>query len=296
MKIVAGPRSEALSAKLAEELNAELVRVVHKVFPDGESYVRLEGAERLVGEKVALVQSLAPPQDKSFFETLLMLDALKRNRVEEIGLVVPYLAYARQDKVFLKGEPVSVDVVLRSFENEGVSFLVTVDVHNEEVLLNRKMKCVNVTAVKLLAEHIVNEISGEVTLVSPDVGRAEAVRAAAEALGCEFLCFEKHRDRITGKVEMKAPSGASAKKRAAVILDDIISTGGTIKHAAKLLRSLGAKKIYAGCVHMLASEESVRSMREAGVERIISTDTLESPYSKISVAPLLARTLKELLP
>ncbi|MEM2947015.1 MAG: ribose-phosphate diphosphokinase [Candidatus Bathyarchaeia archaeon] len=291
MKILPGPASKELGEKIANVLGIEPTPVFFKAFPDGESYVRLEGA--IEGETAVIVQTTSPPQDSRLIQLALIADAAKRNNARRVVAVVPYLAYARQDKVFLKGEAVSIETIAKILKAAGIDMLLTVNVHQKNVLDKFPFKAKSISAIPLLAEHFRQRDLKEAFALAPDKGAIEIAEEASKVLGGDFGYLEKQRDRYTGRVTVEKKEFA-VKGKTAIIFDDIISTGGTIVAAANILKELGAAKVYAACVHPLLVGDAEKRIREAGVEEIIGTDSVPSPVSKVSLASLLAQTLREL--
>ncbi|MEM3090538.1 MAG: ribose-phosphate diphosphokinase [Candidatus Bathyarchaeia archaeon] len=291
MKILPGPASKELGEKIANVLGIEPTPVFFKAFPDGESYVRLEGA--IEGETAVIVQTTSPPQDSRLIQLALIADAAKRNNARRVVAVVPYLAYARQDKVFLKGEAVSIEAIAKILKAAGIDMLLTVNVHQKNVLDKFPFKAKSISAIPLLAEHFRQRDLKEAFALAPDKGAIEIAEEASKVLGGDFGYLEKQRDRYTGRVTVEKKEFA-VKGKTAIIFDDIISTGGTIVAAANILKELGAAKVYAACVHPLLVGDAEKRIREAGVEEIIGTDSVPSPVSKVSLASLLAQTLREL--
>ncbi|MCS7115311.1 MAG: ribose-phosphate diphosphokinase [Nitrososphaerota archaeon] len=291
MKVVIGPASKELGARIAQLLNVEPVQVFHKTFPDGESYVRLEG--KVEDEDVAVVQTTSPPQDSRLMQLAFIADATKRNKAKRVVAVVPYFAYARQDKVFLQGEPVSIEAVARMLKAAGVDSLITVNVHQAKVLERLPIPAKNLSAVKLLAKHFVNMGLKGAFALAPDKGAIHIAEEAAEVLGGDYGYLEKQRDRYTGQVTVEKKT-FKVEGKSVIIFDDIISTGGTIVAAAKVLKELGASRVYASCVHPLLVGDAEKRIREAGVEEIVGTDSVPSHVSKVSLAPLIYEELKEL--
>lgn len=289
MLVAPGPASRGLSARLAEALGAGTIQVESKVFPDGESYIRYVGD--LKGEDVVVVQSCYPPQDKHLVELLLMARTARELGARRVVAAVPYLAYSRQDKRFLDGEAVSGRIVLELLRSVGVDLLVTVDVHNEEMLRGAPLEAVNVTAMPLIAEHLRGMGLKDPFILSPDRRREPAARAVAEALGTQHGWLEKARDLRTGEVETKARE-LPVEGRDVVIVDDIISTGGTIANAARIVKAQGARRVIAACTHPVLSPGSMERMRGAGVEAVIGTDSVEGPVSVVTVAPAIAEAVK----
>jgi ribose-phosphate pyrophosphokinase len=291
MKILPGPASKELGEKIAKLLGTETVPVFSKVFPDGEFYVRLEGS--VEGETVAVVQTTGPPQDQRLIQLALIVDAVRRNNARRVIAVVPYLAYARQDKVFLKGEAVSIEAIARMLDAAGVDSLITVNIHEKNVLTKFPFPAKNLSAAPLLAGYFKQRGFRDAFAIAPDKGAIEMVQEAAAVLGCEYGYLEKQRDRYTGLVSIKKKE-LDVKGKKAIIFDDIISTGGTIVVAANLLYELGAIEVYAACVHPLLIGEAEKRLREAGVKEIVGTDSIPSLVSKVSLAPLIAQALREL--
>lgn len=288
MKIIPGPASKQLGEEVAELLDVEAVTLVFKTHPDGESYVRLEGTVQ--NEEVAIVQTTSPPQDTRLIQLALIADAAKRHGAERITAVVPYLAYARQDKVFLQGEAISTEAVARMLRAAGVNSLITVNVHHEKVLANFPFPAKTVSAIPLLAEYFKQKGFDKAFALAPDDGALWLAEEAKTVLGGECGCLEKHRDLHTGQITMEKKT-LDVGGKTVIIFDDVISTGGTIALAAKIMRELGADKVYAACVHPLLIGDAEKRILEAGIEEIVGTDSVPSRVSKVSLAPLLSRKL-----
>jgi ribose-phosphate pyrophosphokinase len=287
MKIILGPASQHLGEKIAGILGAQKVNVAFKIFPDGESYVRLEGDMR---DQVAIVQTTSPPQDSRLIQLALMADAAKRSGAKKITAVVPYLAYARQDKAFLQGEAVSIETIASMLKVAGVDALVTVNVHQQMVLDRLPFPAKNVSAIPLLAEHFKNRGFSDFFVIAPDKGAVHIAEEAGRVLGTGYGYLDKQRDRYTGQVSMEKKT-FNVKGKTVIIFDDIISTGGTIVAAAKILKDQGAEKVYTACVHPLLVGDAEKRILDAGVEEVIGTDSIPSRVSKVSLASLIAREL-----
>jgi len=290
MKIIPGPASKQLGEKVAELLGVEAVPLVFKTYPDGESYVRLE--EAVKNEELAIVQTTSPPQDTRLLQLALIADAAKRHGAEKITAVVPYLAYARQDKVFLHGEAISIETVVRMLKAAGIDSLITVNVHKEKVLARFPFPAKTISAIPLLAEYFKQKGFDKAFALAPDNGAFWLAEEAKKVLGGECGYLEKRRDRYTGQITMEKKT-FDVKGKTVIIFDDVISTGGTIALAAKIMRELGADRVYAACVHPLLIEDAEKRILEAGVEEIVGTDSVPSHVSKVSLASLISKELKE---
>lgn len=290
MKIILGPASKQLGEKIAELLNVDAVSVAFKNFPDGESYIRLEG--KIQNEEAIIVQTTSPPQDARLIQLALMADAAKRSGAKKVTAVVPYLAYARQDRAFLEGEAVSIQTIARMLASAGVDSLLTVNVHQEKILKEFPFPARTISAIPLLAEYFVQKGFAKAFALAPDKGAIHIAEEAKAVLKGECGYLEKHRDRYTGQVSVEKKT-FDADRKTVIIFDDIISTGGTIIAATKILKEHGAKKVFAACVHPLLVGDAEKRIREAGVEEIIGTDSVPSHVSKVSLAALISKALKE---
>ena len=288
MKIILGPASTQLGQKIADTLKTEAVNVAFKTFPDGENYVRLEG--RVQDEEVAIVQTTSPPQDTRLVQLALMADAAKRNGAGKVAAVVPYLAYARQDTMFLHGEAISAQAVARMLSAAGVERLLTVNVHQEKVLTHFPFPAKSVSAVPLLAEYFIKRGLKKAFALSPDKGAIYIAEEARKVLGGECGYLEKNRDRHTGQVTIRRKT-FDIRGHPVIIFDDIISSGGTIVSAANILKELKPQRICVACVHPLLIGEAEKNILNAGVDEIIGTDSVPSSVSKVSLAPILSREL-----
>jgi len=288
MKIIPGPASKQLGEKIAALLDAEAIPLVFKNYPDGESYVRLEG--NVKNEETVIVQTTSPPQDARLLQLAFIADAAKRQGAKKITAVVPYLAYARQDKVFLQGEAVSIETIAKMLKAAGIDSLITVNVHQAKVLDKFPFPAKTVSAISPLAEHFKQRGFSGAFALAPDSGALWLVEEAKNVLGGECGYLEKHRDRYTGQVTTEKKS-LNVKGTIVIIFDDIISTGGTIVLAAKIMRELGASNVYAACVHPLLIGDAEKKIMEAGVKEIVGTDSVPSHVSKVSIAPLIADAL-----
>ncbi len=272
--VVLGPRTEWFGDQFADSVSrvSEVVRAEYKEFPDGEAYVRVP-VEDASGKKVLVVQSLPDPQDRSIWQLLLMVDALKRLGAGKIGVYVPYLAYARQDRVFLRGEPVSVSVLLRSLGLVGAGAFFTIDVHNPASLSEFPGESANILAFKPIVEKVRERLTAEPLALAPDQGALHRAELVARLLGSEFDYLEKKRDRVTGEITV-SPKNIGARGKSVIIVDDIISTGGTVARAASMLLEQGAEQVIVAVSHALMAGSAKEKLFKAGVESVISLNTL----------------------
>jgi ribose-phosphate pyrophosphokinase len=291
MKIILGPASKELGETIAKATGFEKVPVASKVFPDGESYIRLSG--NVQDEHVAIVQTTCKPQDTNVIQLAFMANAAKRNGAKKVTAVIPYLAYARQDKIFLEGETVSLETITAMLHAAGIDQLVTINIHAENALPKFPFPTTNLSAIPLLAQNFVDQGYQNAFALAPDKGAFYIAQQAQQVLGGEAGSLEKTRDRYTGQISQTGKH-LHVKGKTVIIFDDIISTGGTIVGAAQIVKEQGAAKVYTACVHGLLIGDAERRILDAGVEEIVATDSVPSKNSKVTLAPLISKALKAL--
>jgi len=275
-KILAGSSSPMLAKNLAEKLGIGLADVSIKRFPDGECYVRLH--EEV--EHAIIVQNTYP--DENIIELFLLQDAARR-MAGRIDVIIPYYGYGRQDKIFEKGEAISAEKMARLIEQDADSITI-VNPHKEHIarFFNVPTRIIDAT------EELAKYFKGKVDMaIAPDKGAAAMAARAAAVIGCKYDYFEKR--RISGsKVETKLKN-MDVRGKNVVIIDDIISTGGTMIEAIKQIVSQEANNIYVSCIHGLFIGNADDKILQEGAKEIITTDTIESAYSKVSVASEIAK-------
>lgn len=289
--IIGGSSSYVLAIKIARELNATLLGTEIKRFPDGEKYVRIEGD--LNGVDAVVVQSMYLNPDEYLMEYFLMVEALKDSGAKKVTGVIPYFAYARQDKRFNPGEAVSLKTVSKLIETVGTDQILTVDMHLHRVDDMRKIFKIpakNLTAIPDIAHYIGANLSLQKPLIiGPDEEAEQWAKLAAEQLGTEYDVLEKKRLSST-EVEITTRE-LEVKNRDVVIIDDIISTGGTIAKTIETLKKKGAKKIVAACTHPVLVDNALKKIYNAGAYTVIGTTTIPSPISVVEIAGTLAKAL-----
>lgn len=288
MIVVPGPASYNLSNKIAENLNASIVPVNLKNFPDGEYNLRFDG--ELKDAEIIIVQSTGPPQDANILQLLMMIDAAKDLGAKKITAVVPYMAFARQDKRFLPGETVSVATVVKLVEACGADRFITVNIHSKEILKRFTIPTENLSAISMIAEHFKNRGMDGAFSLSPDKGAIGLAEEANQVLGGGCGWLSKERDRFTGEIQMEEKS-FDVEDIDVIVFDDIISTGGTIAKALKILKNQGARKVYVACVHPLLIGEAEKKIIKSGAEEIVGTDSVPNSVRKVSLAPIIAEAL-----
>ncbi|MHA1409483.1 MAG: ribose-phosphate diphosphokinase [Candidatus Odinarchaeia archaeon] len=286
MIVIPGPASQLLGIKVAREIKAKTINVSFKDFPDGETYIRLEG--NVKNEDVLLINSTYYPQNKNIIQLFYLIDALKEMKPSKLRVVIPYFAYARQDKIFKEGEALSIKVLEKIIENLGADEIYTIDIHAPHVLEYFNIKAKDLTAMTLFGEYFKSLKLNNPLVIAPDDGAIHRAETVSSILNSEYVSFDKFRDRDTGEISMEYKE-IDVKNRDIIIVDDIISTGGTMIKAIQMVKKQGANKVYAAATHALLLGSAKSRILSAGANDIIGTDTVPSEISKISVAPLIAQ-------
>lgn len=295
MLLIGGSASDVLALKVGRELGIAVSKLQAKKFPDGEKYVRI--MDDVKGDTVVVIQSMYNPPDEHLFEYFLLVKALKDLGAKRVIGVIPYFAYARQDRRFNPGEAISFQTVTRLIENVGTDELFTIDTHLHRV--NDISKVFNIPAhnlsvVPLLTQYVKQNFTLDKPIViAPDEEAEQWAKISSEILNCEYDTLEKVRlgpDKVEIKTRLR-----SVKDRNVVVIDDIISTGGTMVETVKVLRNYGANRVIVICAHPLLIGDSYAKILDEGAEVIIGSDTVPSPVSLVSAAPVIADAIRKFL-
>jgi len=288
MKVVSGSASTPLARGIARELSVDFVDVAFEKhpggFPDGERYVRLLGP--ISGEHIVLVQTTHP--SPMIVELFLLADAIRDAGARRLTVVVPYFGYGRQDKRFLEGEAVSAKTIAKHIAVNCDELLTMAIPANPEVLKTFPLPTREVSGMPAIGRYLK---SAKVdVLLAPDQGALRLAKEASSVAGVPFdFLLKKRIDSYTVKIEPKA---LDVRGKAVGIVDDVISTGGTIATAAKELRAQGARRVIAACVHGLFVGPAEANLKVC--DDVIATDTILSPHTKVSVAPEFAAAIRAL--
>ena len=290
LSVIAGPSSPNLAAKIAQDLRAELIPVDVRIFTDSESKIKMGDVKK---KNCVIVQSTYPPADRHLLQTLMMIKKCTDDLAADICTVIPYMAYARQDRVFQDGEVISIELIAKLLEAAGNKRLITIDIHSALALSYFRIDVQNISSIPLLANHAANNLKlNRTVVVSPDAGGIERAYEFAKILGSDIIALKKWRDRNSGEIFFDDKLECNIADRDVVLVDDIISSGGSIVKACQVLKKNKADKIYAMCVHALLVEDAAEKIRAAGVQEIISTNSIPSHYAKVDISPIISASLR----
>jgi len=285
--VIGGTSSEQLARKIASKLKSKYLKCELRIFPDGESKITLQDKPR---GKVIVVQSIYPPVDSNLIRALALVSEAKRHS-SQVYAIIPYLGYARQDREFLVGEVITMSLVAKMFKTAGASKIIVVDIHSMMALKHFQIPATNVSAVTELAKYFRRLSLKDPLVVSPDMGGLERAKNFASLLGLDFIALEKHRDRKTGEVRIKSTNHHEVKGRDLILVDDMISTGGSIIKAAEFLTKQRCKRIYVCCTHALLIGNAEKKIRKAGILKIVSTNTIPCKTGIVDVSAVIVKAI-----
>jgi len=286
--VVGGDASSDLAKRIARRLKAPYVKTERKVFPDGESKITINQIPKK--SIVVVVQSTYPPVDTNLLELLSIVSKVQKFS-SKIYTVIPYMGYARQDREFLDGEIITIGVVGKLLKASGVKKVLIVDIHSKLALKELKISSKSVSAMEGLVKYFKKMKMKDPLVVSPDLGGQERAKEFASLLKTDFIALKKHRDRKTGKVNILSGK-VEVKNRDLIIVDDMISTGGSIIKATQFLKKQKCKRVFVACTHALLVNDAAKKIKNAGVSQIISTNTIPGDSAKVDVSKVISDALK----
>ena len=298
--VFTGNANPALAAEIASHLHITLGAADVGRFSDGE--VTVEIKQNVRARDVFVVQSTCAPTNENLMELLIMVDALKRSSAERISAVIPYFGYARQDRRPRSTRvPISAKVVANMLQAVGVSSVIMMDLHADQIQGFFDIPVDNIYASPVLLGDLRQKNYDDLLVVSPDVGGVVRARALAKQLGTDLAIIDKRRPAANVSEVMHVIG--EIEGRNCVIMDDMIDTAGTLVKAAEVLKERGAKKVYAYCTHPIFSGPAIeRIAKGAALDEVVVTNTI--PLSdaaaqcpkirQLSVAPLIAQTISRI--
>ena len=286
--VIGGGASKDLARRLARRLRAVYIETETKIFPDGESKITLQKIPKK--SVILVVQSTYPPVDTNMLQALSIISQVRKISSRTFA-IIPYMGYARQDKQFLSGEVITMSVVAKMLQSAGAKKVIVVDIHSNTALNHFNIPTENVSAVPELVKYFKKLNLKNPLVVSPDAGGSSRSKKFASLLKSDFIVLKKHRDRKTGRVSIHTTK-VDVQGKDLIIVDDMISTGGSVIKAAQFLKKQKCKRVFVACTHGLLVGDAEKKIRKAGVSRIISTNTIPGNTSKVDVSGILAKSVQ----
>lgn len=273
-----------------------MLDVAINTFANGEKRVRIH--EGVHSENICLVQSFSNPVDENIVEFLLLCDALERAGARHINLVLPWMGYSLQDKVFRSGEAIAAKVIANLISNAHVKRAYLLDVHNTSIPGFFSIPTHHFTALDLFAAYVQEHFDlTQAIVVSPDFGGIKRASVFADKLKLDLANVDKFRDLDTGKVTPQGISG-SVKDKICFIYDDVINTGGTVVEVAKFLKQQGAQEVHFVVTHGIFANDGLEKTNDPAIDSLIITNSIYHPnlparVTVLDCAPIFAQTLKK---
>jgi ribose-phosphate pyrophosphokinase len=299
--LFSGNASQTVAGRVAQQLMQPLGFIQVEKFSDGET--RVEILENIRGMDVFLIQSTCPPGNEHLMELLFMADACRRASAKTISAVVPYFGYSRQDRRPRNTRgPISAKLVADLIETSGISRLITIDLHADQIEGFFSIPVDNVYSSPVLLGDIWKQKYDNLVLVSPDVGGVIRARAIARRLDNAGLAIIDKRRERANKSEVVNIIG-DVQDKTAVIFDDMVDTAGTLCNAAAALKEKGANKTVAYAAHPVLSGPATERIRESELDELVVTDTIPlsqdaldtGKIRQLSIAELVAETIRRII-
>jgi ribose-phosphate pyrophosphokinase len=300
MKLFTGRAHPALARSICEYLGLPLGRAVMGNFPDGEISCKID--EDVRGRDVFLVQPTCPPVNENLMELLIMIESFKRASAARITAVIPYFGYARQDRKDEGRVPITAKLVANLITRAGADRVLTMDLHTAQIQGFFDIPVDHLYAAPVIDEHIMTMdfANDDFVVVSPDEGSIKRALAHIARLGGHLTIIDKRRSSAE-KTKQANIIGEKVEGRVALIVDDLISTAGSICGAAEVMHQHGARQVYLAATHGLLVGQAPERLQKAPINGLILTDTIPLPPERripkltvLSIAPLLGEAIKRI--
>ena len=296
--VFSGSSNAALAESICSYLNLDVGRADISAFPDGEKLIRLESDVR--GRDVFIIQSTCTPVDENLVELLIFLDCVRRASAKRITAVIPYFGYARQDRKDAGRVPITAKLMANVITSAGADRVLSLDMHAKQLQGFFDIPVDHLTAEPVIVQYLRQRRLADLTVVAPDVGTMKTASAYASALGAELAII--HKRRLSGQEILCEEIIGSVQDRNVIMVDDLISTAGTITGAAKMVKERGAKKILVGATHGVFAGPAIERLTSAPIDGVFVTDTipLNEAANKLknlkilSVAPLIGEAMRRI--
>ncbi|PLZ98586.1 phosphoribosylpyrophosphate synthetase [Fischerella thermalis CCMEE 5268] len=295
LRLFSGSANVPLSQEVARYLGMDLGPMIRKRFADGELYIQIQ--ESIRGCDVYLIQPCCQPVNDHLMELLIMIDACRRASARQVTAVIPYYGYARADRKTAGRESITAKLVANLITQAGANRILAMDLHSAQIQGYFDIPLDHVYGSPVILDYLVSKELSDIVVVSPDVGGVARARAFAKKLNDAPLAIIDKRRQTHNVAEVLNVIG-DVKGKTAVLVDDMIDTGGTITEGAKLLREEGARQVYACATHAVFSPPAIERLSSGLFEEVIVTNTIPIPEGDrfpqlqvLSVANLLGETI-----
>ena len=295
--LFAGTANPPLAQAIARALGHPLGVARVERFPDGELTVRL--MESVRRKEVFVVQPTSPPVNDHLVELLAFGDACRRAAAARVTAVVPYFGYARSDRRASQREPITASMVAGLMQAAGIDQMVSIDLHTPQIEGFFQVPVDALSAVGPICDALAGELPDDVTVVSPDAGRVKMATEYAHRLGAPLAVLMKRRE--SGAQTEVTHLVGEVRGRACLLVDDMISSGGTLESSVRALREAGAREFAVAATHGLLVGDARARLERAGVSQVVVTDTVRVPCPDwprlrvVSLAPLLAEAIRRMI-
>jgi len=305
MYIIAGSSNPQLASSIIQQLNqisgkplSKLIPIEITKFANDEKRIWIKNKELVRNQEVCLVQSFNTPVDEHIIETLLIVDALERLGAKGVTLIIPWLGYSLQDKVFRPGEAIAAKVIADIISNHFINRVFLLDLHNSSIPGFFSVPTYHLFADEVFINYLKKEIDFDQAIVaSPDFGGIKRARIFAEKVGLNMVNIDKSRDLKTGKVTAHQLHGPSVKDKTVIVLDDVIISGSTVIESANLLKTMGAKKVYFLASHGVFCQ-GFDKISKSQIDQVIVSNSIQATHEKnkkLTVLDLSSVFAQELL-
>jgi len=304
MHIISGSSNPELAGSIVKALNqkspsqnSQLIKIDISKFDNDEKRIWINDEAKVRGQKICIVQSFSEPVDENIMETLLIIDALERLGAREVSLIVPWMGYSLQDKVFREGEAIAAKVVANLISNTFISRVFLLDLHNPSIPGFFSIPTYHLSAKNIFIDYLKsNKYLDNAVIVSPDFGGLKKARSLAKQVDLPLLNIDKSRNLKTGIVTSHALCGGEIAGKKAIIFDDVIVSGSTAAKTAALLKKEGASEVIFTATHGIFCSDGINTIKQSQIDHVVISNSIaqtEKPQNLeyINLAPLFVDAL-----
>jgi len=293
LKLITGNANKPLAEEVARYAGIPLGDIDLFKFSNDEAFVKINDNVR--GSDVFIIQPTCYPVNDNLIDLLIIIDALRRASAQRINCVIPYFGYARSDKKDQPRVPITAKLVADLITVAGANRVITVDLHADQIQGFFNIPVDHLYSIPIFERYFKSFMKGEdIVVVSPDSGGANRARSLAKRLNCGLAIGDKRRSGNNDQTDLLNIIG-EVKDKVAVLYDDIIDTGGSLIKVAEVLQNIGAKKVYAACVHGILSGKAIENLENSPIEKLYITDTIPLSDEKKACSKIVQLSIAEML-